>query len=300
MGDFQKINAITPSFSNGANALLDEIKSNEALLKELHDLGIQDEEIPYYVPLLANYLDSKKVCEECQGLDACQSESFHMCRSLYISMSGRLSSRLGPCPKAMKEITKNSHFLYRDFDPSWNSLSAKALRNNRNKALFNSLIQIMKKGAMKKWCYVHGDSGTGKSYFLAALTNDLAAKGIEISFIDTNKRFDEMKSYSIKDKARFENMLSSLSQSEVLVLDGFGSEYRSDYVRDMILFPLLSNRSKNHAVTFFTSEFSLDEIEALYSKTRSDAILSHRLVELIHKNIDEEIALTPGIDAYCH
>ena len=153
---------------------------------------------------------------------------------------------------------------------------------------------------MKKWCYVHGDSGTGKSYFLAALTNDLAAKGIEISFIDTNKRFDEMKSYSIKDKARFENMLSSLSQSEVLVLDGFGSEYRSDYVRDMILFPLLSNRSKNHAVTFFTSEFSLDEIEALYSKTRSDAILSHRLVELIHKNIDEEIALTPGIDAYCH
>ena len=299
MSDFQKINAITPFFSSGTNALLEEIKSHEGLLKELHELGIKDEEIPYYVPLLANYLDSKKMCENCKGLDSCQSESFHMCRSLYISMSGRLSSRLGPCPKAMKEITKNSHFLYRDFDSSWFSLSAKALRNNRNKAVFTSLIQIMKKGAVKNWCYVHGDSGTGKSYFLSTLCNDLAAKGIEIAFIDTNKRFDEMKSYSIKDKTKFEEMMTTLSQCEVLVLDGFGSEYRSDYVRDMILFPLLSSRSKNHLVTFFTSEFSLDDIEALYSKSRSDAILSRRLVALIRKNIDEEITLTPGIDTYC-
>lgn len=300
MGDFQKINAITPSFSSGTNALLEEIKSNQSLLKELHELGIKDEEIPFYVPLLINYLDSKKVCENCKGLDSCQSESPHMCRSLYISMNGRLSSRLGPCEKAMKEITKNSNFLYRDFDSSWFSLSAQALRNNRNKAFFTSLIKTMKKDALKPWCYLHGDSGTGKSYFIASLCNDLATKGIQIAFIDTNKRFDEMKSYSIKEKDKFEGMMDSLMKVEVLVLDGFGSEYRSDYVRDMILFPLLSTRSKNHLVTFFTSEFSLDDIESLYSKSRSDAILARRLVDLIRKNIDEEIVLSQGLDTFFH
>ena len=203
MSEFQKITAITPSFSSKTNALLDEIMADVSLMNELHALGISDQEIPHYVTLLISYLDSKKICSSCKGLLDCQSDTPYMARSLSMSSSGRLSSCLGPCKFKMAEITKDMNFLYRDFDPEWNSLSLAAIKVERAKELRMAMTKCAKKDSAKKWCYVKGESGSGKSYYLAAFANAFASKGKTVAFIDTNKRFDELKNYAIVFKNFF-------------------------------------------------------------------------------------------------
>ncbi len=299
MSEFQKITAITPSSPSRVNVLLEEIKGDTALMNELSVLGIKDEEIPFYVTLLINYIDSKKACQNCQGLKACQADVPYMCRHLLISSSGRLISELSPCPLYSKEINKETHFLYRDFSSDWSSLSFKVLaKKERYKEAKMALVTAIKKGSLRPWCYFVGENGSGKSYLLASLANDLATQNKNVAFIDTNKRFDELKEYSIKNKALYEKMMSVLTNVEYLFLDGFGDEFKSDYVRDQILLPLLSARSKGRLCTFFSSVYHLSEIERLYSKRAGDYIVSKRLASLISSNAGKEVVLSVPLERF--
>lgn len=298
MSEFQKIGAIVPQMSKVTNSLLDEIKGNEPLMKELESLGVQEEEIPFYIPLLANYLDSKKTCEFCKGYDKCDSDSPHMCRYLSIGSGGTLSSYLGPCPLAKNELLKESNYLYRDFDPSLKSISTKTIKTERNSSVLSEILSTLKETSSYRFAYLHGPSGSGKTYLLAALCNDLALKNKQIAFIDVNRRFNELREYSLRDRPRFERSVDALKTTPILVLDGFGNEFRSDTVRDVILLPLIEYRSKNRLPTFFTSEYSLSEIETLYSKSRADALVAKRLVNHIRKNIKEEIEVPMGLETF--
>lgn len=297
MSEFKKLQDIAPK-GEKRNNLLNEILSNASLLKELNDLGIKEEEIPFYIPLLITYLDAKKICANCRGLDKCESESLHLRPELSIGSSGRLISSLGPCPLYAKQLKIDTNFLYRDFDSSWNGLNIGITKKNKRLNEVGKELAKASKGKDGCWCYLYGSSGTGKSYLLAAFANFFAELGKSVCFIDTLKRFDELKGYSIKNKPMFVEMMGKLEKCDLLVLDGFGNEYKSDYVRDQILLPLLNARSKNKLATFFSSEFSLNEIETLYSTSKSGAILAHRLVELIERNINKETILECGIDSY--
>lgn len=299
MSEFKKLQDIAPK-GEKSNNLLNEILSNASLLKELNDLGIKEEEIPFYIPLLITYLDAKKTCDNCKGLDKCESESLHLRPELSIGSSGRLIFSLGPCSLYAKQLKIDTNFLYRDFDSSWNGLNIGITKKNKR---LNEVGKEIANAAFKgkdgfNWCYLCGSSGSGKSYLLAAFANFFAEKGKSVCFIDTLKRFDELKGYSIKNKPMFMEMMGKLEKCDLLVLDGFGNEYKSDYVRDQILLPLLNARNKNKLATFFSSEFSLNEIETLYSTTKSGSILAHRLVEVIKRNISKETILECGIDSY--
>ena len=298
MSEFQKIGAIVPQMSKVTNSLLEEIKGNGPLMKELDALGIKEEEIPLYIPLLTNYLDSKKACENCKGYDKCESDSPHICRYLSIGSGGTLSSYLGPCPLAKNELLKESNYLYCDFDSSWKSLSTKTIKTARNSSLLSEVLSVFKESSAHRFAYLHGPSGSGKTYLLAALCNDLALKNKQIAFIDVNRRFNELREYSLRDRPRFERSLDVLKTAPILVLDGFGNEFRSDTVRDVILLPLIEYRSKNRLPTLFTSEYSLFEIETLYSKSRADALVARRLVNHIRKNIKEEIEIPMGLETF--
>lgn len=298
MSEFQKIGAIVPQMSKATNSLLDEIKGNEALMKELQSLGIKEEEIALYIPLLTNYLDSKKACEGCKGYEKCDSDSAHMCRYLSIGSGGALSSYLGPCPLAKNELLKEGNYLYCDFDPSWKSLSTKSIKTERNSSVLRGILSVFKVSSPHCFAYLHGPSGSGKTYLLAALCNDLALKNKRIAFVDVNRRFNELREYSLRNRPRFERSMDVLKTAPILVLDGFGNEFRSDTVRDVILLPLIEYRSKNRLPTFFTSEYSLFEIETLYSKTHADALVAKRLVNYIRKNINEEIEIPMGLETF--
>ena len=93
-------------------------------------------------------------------------------------------------------------------------------------------------------------------------------------------------SYKLSDKK-----LELYSNIPILVLDDFGNEFKNDFVRDAILFPILSTRASKRLLTIFTSDFTISDIEALYSNTKAGAIRAKQIAKLIQSMCDEEISL---------
>ncbi len=271
------------------DSLLDSIKCDKELMDKLKELGIEDEEIPSYVPLLITYQDNKKEVEQ-------DPKTLQMV--LEISDSGKLTCHYEETEISKEERRLIENYYIRDFSDEWLGASLKSFRTAREKELKKQIAKVFKDN-LRNWFYVYGSLGTGKSYALAAFTNDLAKKGKKVAFINANKRFDELKGLAIKNKDEFDKTMQSLTDVYCLVIDDFGSEYKSDYVRDQIVMPLLNERSKKHNMTFFASDYSLDEIEELYSNKYGARILSKKLVSLIRDNLkdkDSEYHLEKGFE----
>jgi primosomal protein DnaI len=283
-----------------SSALLDEILADEGLLAELRALGVAKEEIPQYVSLLASYEESQKICQACKGLDRCASPTPQLIPALAILDSGRLGLTLGPCRFAKDRASLLADYLFRDYPDEWLSLSLRSFRNQRANEVKKALSSALRDEA-HPWVYLRGGSGVGKSFFLAAFANDLALRGRTVAFLNANKRFDELKSLAITDRPAFEQAMAALEGSALLVIDDFGSEYKSDYVRDQVVMPLLGERSKKRLPVFFGSRYTLEEIQDLYgASSRSGLIVAKQLVGLIRGNIAGETVLPKGLDSYLH
>ena len=109
------------------------------------------------------------------------------------------------------------------------------------------------------------------------------------------KRFDELKTLAIKNRKQFDTIMGQLETCGTMVIDDFGNEFKSEYIRDQILLPLLSERSRSGLRTDFTSQYNLDEIKQLYSIHKS-YIEGARVSKLIEKNIDKVVTLEPGLE----
>ncbi len=279
----EKISNVKTEYSKDqkrVDSLLQEILSDKELIDLLHKLDIKDEEIPSYLPLLAMYQDNKKEIEE-------DPNAFQMV--LEISDSGKLTSHYEETPKQKEARHLAENYYIRDFPDEWLNSSLQSFRTSREKELRKQIGASLKDN-FKNWFYVYGDLGTGKSYALAAFCNDLARKGKKVCFMNATKRFDELKGLAIKSKEDFLKMMKTLYNLDYLVIDDFGNEYKSDYVRDQIIMPILAERTKNHKATLFASDFSIDEIEELYSQKYGTKILAKKLVNLIRSNLRNESA----------
>lgn len=273
-------------------SLLDIVMSDKKLLDELASLKVGAEEIPFYLNILFDYSSQNKACAKCPGAEKCSLPNKSSFMKLEIGDSGRLTYSLGPCPESMrKEVTK-SFFLYRDFDDGLSS----ATGGNYKKGYFMSLRPLFTSSA-EPWAYLYGGPEVGKSYYLAAVCNDFASNGFRVAYLDFSTRSDEFKGLAIKERDRFNKILNQLVAVDVLALDNFGDEYKTDYLIDTLINPLLKERSSKKKTTLFASAYSLDDLEKMYlgaSKTKANA---KRLIAYIRHNIQGEgIELEPSLE----
>ena len=89
-------------------------------------------------------------------------------------------------------------------------------------------------------------------------------------------------SFNSKNES-FEQMYNELEMCDVLLIDDIGAENNTPWARDEVLGSLLQSRMDNKKTTFFTSNFSLDELEQHLSETSSsiDKIKARRIIERI-------------------
>lgn len=289
--DFRKLNLGKES----GDSLLSEIVNDAPLMKKLRELGVETGQIEHYLALLADYQDANRFCAKCKGLDSCQAPYYRMNRILYLDDSGFLSSKLGDCPLALEALSLRNNYLCRDFDDEWLSARLGRLKSARVEEVKKAFVNAFK-SKTKRWVYVQGGSGSGKSYLTAAFTNTLAKKGYRVAFIDSALRFDELKGLAIKNKAEFEKRFQFYVNADALVLDDFGAGSKSEYLRDQILLPLL--KARNHAMKFtvFLSDYSLSDAARLYVKTLNEKILGEQIKQIISKNIEKEITLETGFE----
>ncbi|TMN21135.1 primosomal protein DnaI [Lentibacillus cibarius] len=142
-----------------------------------------------------------------------------------------------------------------------------------------------------KGIYFHGPFGVGKTYLIGALANALKDYHKSSMLIYMPEFVREMKS-SIKDDSINEK-INYFKNTDVLMLDDIGAETQSAWFRDEILGSILQYRMMENLPVFFTSNYSLDQLEEQMATTNrggSETVKAGRIIERI-KQVSSEVEL---------
>ena len=119
-----------------------------------------------------------------------------------------------------------------------------------------------------KGLYLYGDMGLGKSFIMAAMAQELSQKkkaSVTMlhypTFVVDVK--NAIKTGSVKEE------LDSIKSAQVLILDDIGAENSTAWVRDEVLQVILQHRMLEELPTFFTSNYSLADLEQKFAQGRS-------------------------------
>lgn len=156
------------------------------------------------------------------------------------------------------------------------------------KAIKN-FINEYKKGTNPKGIYLHGSFGSGKTYLISALFNELAKSGTTSVIIHTPELLRSLKdSFSTDYSEKF----YLLKHTPLLLLDDIGAEYLTAWGRDEVIEPILQYRMDEGLPTFFTSNFTILELEKHFTTASNsiDKVKARRIIERI-KQLSVEIEL---------
>ena len=145
-----------------------------------------------------------------------------------------------------------------------------------------------------KCIYLYGSFGSGKTYLISALMNELAKKDVKSIIVHVPEMLRELKESLDTDYREKYNLLKTIP---ILVLDDIGAEYLTNWTRDEVLEPLLHHRMNECLPTFFTSNLSIEELEKhfILQNTSIDKINARRIIERIKKLADPVALISKNI-----
>jgi len=123
------------------------------------------------------------------------------------------------------------------------------------------------------------------------MLNELAKNDKKVAIIYFPEFLRSLKE-SFGDEEEFRNKFNFIKKVELLLIDDIGAETTTSWGRDEILGTILQYRMQEHLATFFTSNFSLDELEEHFSFSNNslDKVKARRIIERI-KQLTEVIVM---------
>ncbi len=153
-------------------------------------------------------------------------------------------------------------------------------------------IDLLKDNKFAKGLYLYGIYGSGKTYLLSAIVEEVA-KFKQVLFVYFPDLVRNLKS-SISTN-ELEDKVTSLKTCDLLVLDDVGSENMTGWFRDEILSPILQFRLASGLPVLISSNFSQKELIGFMATDRqeTDRIKAARIVHRIRELTDEIPLTTP-------
>ena len=146
-----------------------------------------------------------------------------------------------------------------------------------------------------KGFYLHGTTNVGKTFLLKRLAKKMATLDFTVSLLSCSTLYSKVReTFSDQTKSEYVNLKQKLINSDFLFLDDIGSEPISGWFRDEFLFTILEQRLEKKKPVFFTSRFSIKQLEAIESgKPKSiDLEKSRRLINKV-QGLADPIILYP-------
>lgn len=256
----------------------------KALVKKLK---IDESEIRRNTTKLYDTLDELDNCKKCNNLYNCKNKV-----KGYVFFPETKESKLFfsyiPCKYKKKE---QEDILNRENED--NILGNAKMKDIKVTANRKDVLKWMKDFyknynpiKFSKGLYLHGNFGTGKTYIVAALINELKNKyniRSEIIYFPELLRNLKENLFLVNDK------LNYLENLDILVIDDIGAEKVTEWGRDEILGTILQTRMNKNLITFFTSNLTIDELLKHLSLTKEgeDLIKSKRIIERIKYLTDD-------------
>ena len=260
-------------------------------VKFIKELGVPDEVVDRYIVKVYDLVKDLNYCSNCQGIEKCQKENPLLVTKL-VYKYGILDRELTPCRRILEKMEVENKFRVRDFEDEWLNNSIEKLDKTRERALVVKKYVNYVKDLSDEWIFINGENNTGRSYLAATIAVDIAKnKKGPICFLNSALRFKELLDLSYSNKNRFQELLDLYSTCQVLIIDDFGSEFKNDFVRDAILMQIIIKRSSKKLFTIFTSDYSIKQIETLYSANKIAQIQAERIFRIIRNECKKEISL---------
>ena len=260
-------------------------------IKYLAKLGLSDEQIRNNIAKIYDFVVDLKYCSKCPGVDNCQKENPLFCTRISYK-NGYVDREISPCKHLLERIAFQNQFLIRDFDDSLLDSKVKDIEDSEPKNRIIKKYTDFIKNKVNQWIYITGSQNTGKSFVATVLSVDIANKKAgPIIFANSSKRIAELTEFYFKDKERFKRELDRYCNVPVLVLDDFGNEVKNDTIRDAIVFQILSTRGSKKLFTIITSDFTIKEIETLYTTSKAGEIRARQIGSIIKNIAGKEINL---------
>ncbi len=295
------INSST-SVKKGRKAIKDDLRreyilasSDETFSKVCSRLKLDDEILMKYTSKLEVTACELKNCSKCKGLDKCKNE---IEGHVYYPVNNNtfIDFIYKPCKyfKTETEKKNNTTFFETPKILMNASLSDVILEKERNKIL-KYIKEFLKKklnNESVKGMYLSGSFGSGKSYIVSALLNELSNKGFRTVNVYYPSLLKRLKA-SFNDY-NYDEVLDEIMTCDVLLIDDIGAENNSSWARDEVLGTILQHRMDNDLTTFFTSNFSIEELENVLAETSkgSDIIKARRIIERIKYLTVEEALIS--------
>lgn len=266
---------------NILNDKYNELKNNPDFITLINKFKISETEIKNNLSSLEDTLNELHNCKKCPGLSECKNKIkgyvyYPENKESFLCFGYAKCKKLKEYENILNEKDENNELKnarMKDIDVS-----------DKNRI---ELIKFLKKfydeyniKSSPKGLYLHGSFGSGKTFLLACLLNELEIKkniSYEIVY------YPELLRTLKEDLSLVESKVSYYSNVEILVIDDIGAENVTNWGRDEILGTILQERMNKHKTTFFTSNLDINELEKHLScsKDNVDNVKARRIIERI-------------------
>ena len=253
----------------------------------VNTLDIKDETLMKYTSNLEEASVEYHNCKNCKSLATCKN---NMKGYKYTPLKEKdiITFSYEMCPKKEKEedtLAYQKNLELFDMPKEIKEANFKDIyKDDKNRLpiikYFKEFIDEYNKKDMPKGLYLNGSFGSGKTYLIAALFNEMAKKDIRSVLIYYPEFLRSLKSSFNSD---YSEKFNYIKKVPLLLLDDIGAENTSAWSRDEVLGPILQYRMEEHLPTFFTSNLTLQELEKNLSITTGgvDKVKARRIIERI-------------------
>ena len=269
--------------------------SNPDFQKYMNSLNIEEETLMKYTSTLEDSFEEILNCSKCNSLSKCKNQV----------QGYRLIPKKDKNSIVFSYITCNKKNADIDNKKYLNNIELFDMPKEISKASFKELykddklrIPVIKyfkefidnyDSENKKGLYLNGSFGSGKTYLVAALFNEMAKKNVKSVLVYYPEFLRSLKaSFSTDYKEKF----NTVKKVELLLLDDIGAENCSAWSRDEVLGPILQYRMDQNLPTFFTSNLTINELEQTLSTTNNgvDKVKARRIIERV-KHLTNQLEL---------
>lgn len=256
------------------------------------NLNISDEKKCQYTSLLNDASNEKKNCYQCKCLEQCKNSLQGYCYTPKV-IGDIISFSYEACKYQNQKMQDESHQKNISYYHT-----SKSLLKARMKDIYVddcSRIEVIKfldnyyqnkNNKNQKGLYLYGNFGSGKTYMVSALFQELAKDGIQSAIIYFPEFIRNLKASfnNYEEKDSFYNQFNIIKNMPLLLIDDIGAENVSSWSRDEILGPLLQHRMEEELPTFFTSNLSQKELEERYAigQGKVEKVNAKRIMERIY------------------
>ena len=265
---------------------------NPEFKKLVNTLKIKENVAYKYTSKLERTVCELNNCSNCKSLHTCQNKVEGTVYYPTIK-DEKLEFNYVACKYKKKDIKQKEEIKSKFFEMPYHIKMAKMsnieINSTRAKIIkwINKFYDDFKSGKQTKGLYLSGSFGSGKTYILSALLNELSKLNYSCIIVYYPELLRSIKESFNSDD--YNERINEIKKCDLLLIDDIGAETTTPWNRDEILGTILQYRMDNKKATFFTSNLNIKELENHFITSNKDeeVIKARRIIERVKYLTDE-------------